>query len=128
MSKLPSLDQKRAAYAWKKVQALNPGLKGEYSKLAKGAPALIMNNGLMQTLAFYQDKAKAKAHHKELNEHIIGWLWERRPCRDVGVAPTPTFEQTMNNLLAYDSQAYRAATEETLALLRWIRQFAAISP
>jgi len=118
MTKQPSLDQKRAAYAWQKVQGQND----EYGKLAKGAPALIMNNGLMQTLAFYQDKGKS--HHKALNQHIIGWLWERRPGRDVGVAPT--FEQTMAELLTADSQAYRKATEETLALLRWIRQLAAI--
>lgn len=119
MSKMPSLDQQRAAYAWKVVQGQN----GEYGKLAKGAPALIMNNGLMQTLAFYQDKAKA--HHKALNKHIIDWLWERRPRRDEGVAPT--FEQTMQALQEDDNQTYRKATEETLALLRWIRQFAAIS-
>lgn len=118
MSKAPSLDQKRAAYAWKVVQGQND----DYGKLAKGAPALIMNNGLMQTLAFYQDKGKV--HQLALNKHIIDWLWERRPRRDVGVAPT--FEQTMQVLLTNDSQAYRKATEETLALLRWIRQFAAI--
>ena len=82
-----------------------------------------MNNGLMQTLAFYQDKGKP--HHQALNQHIIGWLWEHPLRRDEGVAPT--FEQTMQELLANDSQAYRKATEETLALLRWIRQFAAIN-
>jgi CRISPR-associated protein Cmr5 len=123
MTKQPSLDQQRAAYAWQKVQALNPNIKKEFGTLAKGAPALIMNNGLMQTLAFYQDKKGE--HHKALNQHIIGWLWERRPRRDVGVAPT--FEQTMAELLTADSQAYRKATEETLALLRWIRQLAAIN-
>ena len=115
----PSLDQQRAAYAWKKVQGCNDA----YGKLAKGAPALIMNNGLMQTLAFYQDKDSQ--HHKALNQHIINWLWERRPRRDVGVAPT--FENMMTELQAADSQQYRQETEETLALLRWIRQFAAIN-
>jgi len=131
MTKQPSLDQRRAAYAWKKVQGQND----EYGKLAKGAPALIMNNGLMQTLAFYQDKGtpkegkknsdNGKAHYLKLNQHIIDWLWERRPRRDVGVAPT--FEQMMAELLTADSQTYRKATEETLALLRWIRQLAAIN-
>ena len=115
----PSLDQQRAAYAWKKVQ----GYGDDYTKLAKGAPALIMNNGLMQTLAYYQDKKGN--HHKALNQHIIDWLWERRPCRDVGVAPT--FENMMAELQAANSQQYRQATEEALALLRWIRQFAAIN-
>ena len=123
MNKMPSLDQQRAAYAWKVVQGQN----GEYGKLAKGAPALIMNNGLMQALAFYEEKGKA--HQAALNKHIIDWLWERRFRRDEGVAPT---RDSFGQMMAYlqndaDSQTYRKATEETLALLRWIRQFAAIS-
>ena len=118
MSKLPSLDQQRAAYAWKAVQGQN----GEYGKLAKGAPALIMNNGLMQTLAFYQDKGKT--HHQALNKHIIDWLAAYYTKQEQASVP---FDKMMDALLKSDSQKYRKATEETLALLRWIRQFAAIS-
>ena len=111
MTKQPSLDQKRAAYAWQKVQGQND----DYGKLAKGAPALIMNNGLMQTLAFYQDKGKS--HHLALNQHIIDWL----------AAYFASHDNMMEFLLKADSQKYRKATEETLALLRWVRQLAAIN-
>lgn len=114
----PSLDQQRAAYAWKKVQ----GCGDEYGKLAKGAPALIMNNGLMQTLAFYEDKGKNKPHQKLLNRHIIGWLTAR-----FNIASSESFESMMVFLQEANSQQYRKATEEALALLRWIRQFAAIN-
>lgn len=114
----PSLDQQRAAYAWKKVQ----GCGDEYGKLAKGAPALIMNNGLMQTLAFYEDKGKN--HHLNLNQHIIDWLATYLTGKEVNNLP---FKSMMDALLQADSQQYRQATEETLALLRWIRQFAAIN-
>jgi CRISPR-associated protein Cmr5 len=118
MNKLPSLDQQRAAYAWKVVQGQND----EYGKLAKGAPALIMNNGLMQTLAFYQDKGKS--HHQALNRHIIDWLAAYFTHQENVSVP---FDKMMEALMNADSQKYRKATEETLALLRWIRQFAAIS-
>jgi CRISPR-associated protein Cmr5 len=118
MSKLPSLDQKRAAYAWQKVQ----GQSDDYGKLAKGAPALIMNNGLMQTLAFYQDKGKA--HHIALNQHIIGWLALYLTGQENVAVP---FDVMMKSLQEANSQKYRKVTEETLALLRWIRQFSAIS-
>jgi CRISPR-associated protein Cmr5 len=123
-SKTPkaSLDQLRAAYAWKKVHECNPSYKSEYGKLAKGAPALIMNNGLMQTLAFYQDKSKP--HHTALNQHIIDWLASYFTRQENVTVP---FDKMMDALLAADSQKYRKATEETLALLRWIRQFAAIN-
>lgn len=114
----PSLDQQRAAYAWKKVQ----GCGDEYSKLAKGAPALIMNNGLMQTLAFYEDKGNKQ--HQALNQHIIDWLAFYFTHQENA---TISFEKMMNILLNTDGQKYRQATEETLALLRWIRQFAAIN-
>jgi CRISPR-associated protein Cmr5 len=118
MTKQPSLDQKRAAYAWQKVQ----GQSDEYGKLAKGAPALIMNNGLMQTLAFYQDKGRD--HHLALNQHIIDWLDAYFASQDTVTVP---FDNMMEFLLKADSQKYRKATEETLALLRWVRQLAAIN-
>jgi len=116
MSKQPSLDQKRARYAWEKVQ----GCGSEYMTLAKGAPALIMNNGLMQTLAFYEDKGKK--HHTDLNRHLIGWL-----AMTFRKEESADFQAMMNVLFDADSQKYRKATEEALALLRWIRQFSAVS-
>ncbi|MCZ7627152.1 MAG: type III-B CRISPR module-associated protein Cmr5 [Candidatus Methylomirabilis sp.] len=41
-------------------------------KLAKGAPALIMQSGLMPVLAFYKDKGKS--HHEALLHHLCEWL------------------------------------------------------
>jgi CRISPR-associated protein Cmr5 len=122
--KKPSLDQQRAAYAWEMVQKCNPNYKKEYSNIAKGAPALIMNNGLMQTLAFYADKDKSEKDnpHRALNKHIIGWLAPRFKVQN------ETFDAMMQFLHGdASSQQYRHATQEALALLRWIRQFAAIN-
>ena len=114
---MPStLDQRRAAYAWEKVQGCN----NDYCNLAKAAPALIMSNGLMQTLAYYQDKGKD--HHKALSLHLRKWLKYRFYSRFDG----EDYQNIMQGLFnATDAQFYRQATEETLALLRWIRQFAA---
>ena len=109
------LDQQRARYAWENVQA-----SSDYVNLAKAAPALIMSNGLMQTLAFY--KAKDKDHHRALCEQICGWLHHRYP----GKIDSADFAAVMSGLYG-DSEPrfYREASEEVLALLRWIRQFAA---
>ena len=52
-----TLDQQRAAYAWISVQGCN----SDYVNLSKGAGALIMSNGLMATLAFYESKGKDTA-------------------------------------------------------------------
>lgn len=85
--------------------------------LAKAAPALIMNNGLMQALAFHQ--SKGKAHHLALNRHLCEWLHHR------SIVQQADFAGLMTVLYEADSTTFRRATEETLALLKWIRQFAA---
>ena len=89
------------------------------TNLAKAAPALIMNNGLMQTLAFYQDKNKPQ--HQALARHLRRWLSVRTggPDHDVG------FEPAMKAMLGFGPDQYRHATDEALLILRWIRQFAA---
>ncbi len=111
------LEQRRAARAWEKVQACS----NAYTNLAKSAPALIMNNGLMQTLAYYESKAKGRDHHRLLCEHICSWLEEQGFSTKTG---NPLFERVMESLHGSSSQDYRRATEEALTILRWIRQFA----
>lgn len=108
-----SLEQRRAKFAWERVQGCNK----KYMNLTKAAPALIMNNGLMQALAFYQ--AKGEVHHLTLNRHLCEWLLKR------GIVPQADFASVMTALHEADATTFRRATEETLALLKWIRQFAA---
>ena len=117
-----SLDQERARFAWEKVQRQTE----EYTKLAKGAPALIMQSGLMPVLAFY--KEKNKAHHDALLNHLCLWLQSQFPQQ----IPSANFTQIMSALMGSQqgnatghAQFYRMATEESLSILRWIRQFAA---
>jgi CRISPR-associated protein Cmr5 len=108
-----SLEQQRAKFAWERVQ----GCSKDYTNLAKAAPALIMNNGLMQALAFYQSKGKDQ--HLDLNRHLCEWLYKR------GITQQADFAGVMTALHGADAMTFRRATEETLALLKWIRQFAA---
>lgn len=117
---MANLEHQRAEYAWEKSRI---GLEvggDDYKNLCKAAPALIMNNGLMQTLAFYADKNKN--HHKELNQQLMTWLCTRFPEQ----INDPNFDQVMANLYKSGSSFYRQATGETLALLRWLRQFASV--
>ena len=124
----PTLDQQRAAYAWQCVSKLEKEL-GDYINLAKSAPALIMNNGLMQTLAFLQDKGKG--HHTALLDHICQWLGRRFGGEPLGgdhrfaAENEADYRRVMESLYNSPSGLYRRATDESLALLRWIRQLAA---
>lgn len=113
-----TLEQKRSETAWRFAKE-GVALSDQYKDLAKATPALIMNNGLLQTLAFFEDKGKP--HHKTLAAHLRRWVMTRArgSDKDIGFSPF------MEILLKADSSQYRQSTEEALLLLRWIRQFAA---
>ncbi|MGC8917613.1 MAG: type III-B CRISPR module-associated protein Cmr5 [Thermoanaerobaculum sp.] len=116
-----SLDQKRAGFAWEKVNGVHSGVLEKYANLAKGAPSLIMGNGLMQTLAFY--KSKNEKHHEELLRHVLEWLSHKEsPCHSF--IPESDFRKAMDALSRCESSQYIQATHEALAILKWIRQFA----
>jgi CRISPR-associated protein Cmr5 len=115
-----TLDQQRAAFAW---EAASQGIgrhRDEYRRVAKGAPALIMNSGLMPTLAFL--KSKGDAHEALLND-VAAWLNQRFAQRREYV-PLPTqFSDVMARLHGGSSEFYVEATAEALEILKWIRQF-----
>ncbi len=111
-----TLDQKRATLAWGFASA-GMDLHGkEYKGLAKGAPALIMNSGLMPTLAFYSGKGKAA---QQLLNDLMSGLVQR-------LAPQPAprdFVSFMVMLQQGESRDYLRYTDEALELLKWLRQF-----
>ena len=65
-----TLEQRRSETAWRFARE-GVAVSDQYKDLAKATPALIMNNGLMQTLAFFEDKGKD--HHKTLASHLRRW-------------------------------------------------------
>ncbi len=114
---MQTMEQQRAEYAWNKAkEQQNKHYRKDYRNLAKSAPAMIMGNGLMQTLAFL--KGKGKEQHTALLGHLTGWLKKREIVDETG------FDTVMNNLSSMNSTAYQRATEEAMAILRWLRHLA----
>src|SRR3974390_366082 len=109
-----TLEQQRAADAWKCAQGQN----GDYANLAKSLPALIMNSGLLQVMAFLNEKGKKQSHYAEIATQLRRWLHKR--FRDMG----EDFAGCMNDLINADSRKFQAVTAEALAWLRWLRQIA----
>jgi len=105
-----TMDQKRAAYAWE----CTAGTDRDYKNLAKGAPALIMGNGLMQALCYWQGKS---AQGKQLVKDLC--LWLQNQC---GVGEGK-FHSFMVAIQEADGITYLRVTDEALEILRWIRQF-----
>ena len=57
-----TLDQQRARDAWEKSGAGVGKFGKEYVNLSKSLPALVMNTGLMQVMAFLHQKGEPGVH------------------------------------------------------------------
>ncbi len=108
-----TLEQRRAQDAWDKCVKYEK----EHANIAKSLPALIMNSGLMQVLAFCHEKGKA---NEEVATHLRTWL----NARFNGVPKDPGFEAFMQSLLKADASTFQEITTEAFAWLRWMRQMA----
>lgn len=118
----PTLEQQRAQDAWDcaKSVAQKPGdAYDKYINAAKALPALIMNSGLMQVLAFCHEKGGA---NEVVASQLRAWLAERFPSMFDGT----NFEPFMQVLMKIEKPGdYQAITAEAFAWLRWLRQMAA---
>ncbi len=110
-----TLEQERAQHAWKKAQEGVISKGSAYINLAKGLPALIMNSGLMQTMAFLEEKGK---EHALLGKQLRAWLHERYKIPE-------EFPAFMEHLLEADPRTFQDINREAMAWLKWLRQLAA---
>lgn len=106
-----TLEQLRANDAW----ACSAGYEKEHVNAAKALPALIMNSGLMQVLAFCHEKGGA---NQKVADQLRAWLCTRGGERDTG------FEAFMLKLMNAAPADYQAINAEAFAWLRWLRQMA----
>jgi CRISPR-associated protein Cmr5 len=109
-----TLEQQRAQDAWEKCARYSK----EHVNIAKGLPALIMNSGLMQVLAYCHEK---KGANEVVASHLRTWLGKRF----IGDDRDPGFELLMQKLMEAKPGDYQAITAEAFAWLRWMRQMAA---
>ncbi len=118
-----TLEQRRAHYAWMRIETVSEGDKGTANDVAmylKGMPAMVLANGLGQSLAFMLSKAKgneADAHYI-VYDMIAEWLVDRR---NVYGGPKA---KLMLAIIEGDRATYQQAQEETWALLVWLKKFA----
>lgn len=111
-----TLEQRRAQDAWKKAGEGIARHGKDYVNDAKGLPALIMNSGLMQVMAYMHGKG---GRHEALAQHLRDWLG--------GQCGTPAdFDGFMDHLFKMrDARRFQAITAEAFAWLKWLRQMAA---
>ena len=111
-----TLEQQRAQDAWTRAGEGIERHGKDYVNGAKGLPALIMNSGLMQVMAYLHDKG---GRHETLAQHLRDWL--AKQCKTPG-----DFEGFMQYLFKIsDAGNFQAITAEAFAWLRWLRQMVA---
>lgn len=116
MNKL-TLEQKRAQDAWDK--------SGDYTRkhvnIIKGLPFLLMNGGLMQVMAFMNDRGAKHKEYADIAIQLREWLSQRFQHK----ITDSSFNTFMQAMMTTDSQTYQAINAEAFAWLKWLRQMAA---
>jgi CRISPR-associated protein Cmr5 len=113
-----TLEQKRAHDTWEKSARYTK----DHVNIAKGLPALIVNSGLMQVLAFCHEKGQKDS--TRANEDVASQLRVRLHSRFPGTVASAEFEPFMEGLMKASPADYQAITAEAFAWLRWLRQMA----
>jgi len=118
---LRTLEQDRANYAWNCIKKIKDHNEEKYKSFVNKSSALVLTNGLGNTLAFYRSKydgnsPEAQAY-KALYTHIDEWL-RKQSIIDQDVMQWILSEKT-------SSLDVIRATKETLAFISWLKRFAA---
>lgn len=116
---IATIDQRRAAHAWKAVQVAKKLKNNEPKKFggqAKKLPARILSAGLGQSLTF----VLAKNYSDLLLQVIADWTLNK------GAFPSnlPEREKLIQKIIDGDADTLRRHTAETLAYLGWLIRFA----
>ncbi|MBI4749716.1 MAG: type III-B CRISPR module-associated protein Cmr5 [Acidobacteria bacterium] len=117
MSRQRTIEQARATAAWNNIQEVKgQDFEAKYSSWAKKFPALVLNNGLGQALAFL--RAKNKDEHQALYSHFSRWVTSQ--------IYRTSDNELLERLIGSHSNSldYRHATTETLAFAGWLKRFA----
>lgn len=121
MSGRPNLEQVRARNAHDAVSGVLKDWGVQNGDVISGFPALIVNNGLLATLAFSISK-KDKGGYKEICDAIAIHLADSAVGLLAGKPATR--EGLRDHLVTQDSVALRRCTAETLAYLNYLKRFA----
>jgi len=116
------LARKRAESAYNDVKNIilekTPNFKSNYKSLVKKAPMWIKTQGLKEAMAFVFSKKDSGNVHYHFYEQMYNWL------NSQGFITCDNAKDFMENILELEPAFYRAATEESLAYLTWVRRFA----
>jgi CRISPR-associated protein Cmr5 len=114
-----TVEQARAQFALGRVQDVKgkqARLAGRYRQEIMGLPAMILSNGLGQTLAFLKAKSeggRTRNEHDAAYQHLSDWVrLQLKLPKDL-----------LESITEMDVNTYRLAQAEALAVLGWLKRF-----
>ena len=127
-----TMAQKRAKYALEKVLQSMQRIsdKDKFSSFTAGAPAMILQNGFGQTLAFWLTKGTKNGRIDSNDKHIIlfdivkDWLSLQDGDTRNNYAIAGDRVDLMRQISAMNQNQFLSVQIETLALLEWVKRFA----
>jgi len=111
-----TLGQQRSAFALNKVCEIPNNLKDKFKPFSAGMPAMILQNGLGQSMAFLL--AKGSDTHKTMFDIIQAWL---NVVNNVDSHGEKDFVEKISEM---EQSKYLNAQKETLKLLEWVKRYA----
>jgi len=113
--------QERAEFALQEVYNAVTGMKdkAEFKSFTAGVPSMILMNGFGQTLAFMVAKKDDK--YIKVLSMIKRWLVQKGNINAVN-----NDREFIMKISGLDQKKYLEAQNETMALLEWVKRFAAM--
>lgn len=116
-----TLEQKRATFALAAIEKAKAKGGEDYGRHVRKLPAMILNNGLGQALAFLlaDGKEPSKKLYEDMQEWLRGENTVDRPRRIYAGS-----DELIKLLMAGDRSKYLQSQDETLKLFVWMTKFA----
>ncbi len=127
-----TLAQQRAEFALNRVLQCMGRVtdKEKFASFVAGAPAMILQNGFGQTLAFWLAKGTKDGRMNDNDKHIIlfdvvkDWLSLKEKDVRNNFASSSQRVGLMHEISEMRQDQYLSAQSETLSLLEWVKRFA----
>ncbi len=110
-----TLGQQRAKFCLEQLENLSCN-REEFKNFSAGLPAMILQNGFGQTLAFLVAKGTDK--HLAGFSIIVAWLVNRN------ILTTAVPGDILNQVSSLEQGDYLHAQRESLAMLEWLKRYA----
>lgn len=134
MSRLAEMQRAESAYARvREVSRIaDTSERAVYARRSNDLAAMILSDGLGQTLAYLRSKAKnresaAQRAHYRLYQDASAWVMSRQGFATAPAQPAaganPPPPDLLSALMTQDVNYYRRATVELLAYATWLKRF-----